>query len=34
MLDETLKTQLKAYLEMLAQPVELAAAADESDASR
>ncbi len=34
MLDETLKTQLKAYLEMLAQPVELAASADESDASR
>ena len=34
MLDETLKTQLKAYLEMLAQPVELAASADESEASR
>ncbi len=34
MLDDNLKTQLQAYLEKVAQPVELVAALDDSDASR
>jgi len=34
MLDANLKTQLKAYLERVSQPVELAASVDDSDASR
>lgn len=34
MLDDTLKTQLKAYLERLTRPVELVASLDDSEASR
>ncbi|MEO6925998.1 MAG: alkyl hydroperoxide reductase subunit F [Rhodanobacter sp.] len=34
MLDEALKTQMKAYLEKLTQPIELVAALDDSDKSR
>ena len=34
MLDDSLKSQLKAYLERLAQPIELVASLDDSDASR
>ncbi len=34
MLDETLKTQLQAYLEKLVQPIELVAALDDGDKSR
>ena len=34
MLDNELKTQLKAYLERLQRPIELVAAADDSEASR
>ncbi|SHF10824.1 alkyl hydroperoxide reductase subunit F [Thermomonas hydrothermalis] len=34
MLDETLKTQLASYLDMLREPIELVAALDDSDASR
>ncbi|HEY4559736.1 MAG TPA: alkyl hydroperoxide reductase subunit F, partial [Lysobacter sp.] len=34
MLDDSLKTQLSAYLEKLQQPIQLVASLDESDASR
>jgi len=34
MLDDTLKTQLKAYLEKITHPIEIIASLDESDASR
>ena len=34
MLDDTLKTQLKAYLERITHPIEIIASLDESDASR
>ncbi len=34
MLDETLKTQLKAYLERLTRPIQLVAALDDSDTAR
>ena len=34
MLDDNLKTQLKAYLEKLVQPIELVASLDDGDKSR